>query len=108
MPAMTAAFAVLGRDQVNDASPQLTVLQRVGGSLGTAILAVVLQGKITDLGLHATPAAMAGAFADTYWWVMAITVVALVPTFVLWKVERESRRRQAEMPATGELALEAA
>jgi EmrB/QacA subfamily drug resistance transporter len=107
MPAMTAAFAVLGRDQVNDASPQLTVLQRVGGSLGTAILAVVLQGKITDLGLHPTPALVAGAFADTYWWVMGITLVALVPTFVLWKIEREARRRRPEAPAP-ELALEPA
>ena len=46
MPAMTAAFSVLTREQVNDASPQLTVLQRVGGSLGTAIIAVVLQGHV--------------------------------------------------------------
>jgi hypothetical protein len=30
MPAMTAAFSVLSPEQVNDASPQLTVLQRVG------------------------------------------------------------------------------
>ena len=34
MPAMTAAFSRPAREQVNDASPQLTVLQRVGGSLG--------------------------------------------------------------------------
>ena len=45
MPAMTAAFSVLRPEQVNDATPQLNVLQRVGGSLGTAIFAVVLQGQ---------------------------------------------------------------
>ena len=52
MPAMTAAFSVLTREQVNDASPQLTVLQRVGGSLGTAIIAVVLAGA-DQHGAHA-------------------------------------------------------
>ena len=51
MPAMTAAFSVLPREKVNDASPQLTVLQRVGGSLGTAIIAVVLEGQISN-GAH--------------------------------------------------------
>jgi EmrB/QacA subfamily drug resistance transporter len=116
MPAMTAAFSVLERDQVNDASPQLTVLQRVGGSLGTAIIAVVLQGKVTDLGRHATPATVATAFGQTFAWVMAMTVLALVPTVVLWQVERRARRvaaaaeplAAAEPAAPAELAYEAA
>jgi hypothetical protein len=115
MPAMTAAFSVLERDQVNDASPQLTVLQRVGGSLGTAIIAVVLQGKVTDLGRHATPATVATAFGQTFAWVMAMTVLALVPTVVLWQIERRARRAAEAAPAAAvepavpaELAYEAA
>jgi len=43
MPAMTAAFASLRTDQLSDATPQMNVLQRVGGAIGTAVLAVVLQ-----------------------------------------------------------------
>ena len=43
MPAMAAAFASLERSELSDATPQLNVLQRVGGSVGTAVLAVVLQ-----------------------------------------------------------------
>ena len=43
MPAMTAAFAALDRSELAHATPQLNVLQRVGGSIGTAVLAVVLQ-----------------------------------------------------------------
>ncbi len=43
MPAMAAAFAALDRSELSDATPQLNVLQRVGGSIGTAVLAVVLQ-----------------------------------------------------------------
>jgi len=80
----------------------------VGGSLGTAIIAVVLQGKITDLGAHPTPTLLAGAFGHTYWWVMGITLVALVPAFILWTIKRQSRRAPAEPAAPGELALEAA
>jgi EmrB/QacA subfamily drug resistance transporter len=96
MPAMTAAFSVLSRDQVNDASPQLTVLQRVGGSLGTAIIAVVLQGQ-TD---HATTATAAAAgFAHTYWWVMGVTLLALVPTLVLARTERRGKAQEQPAPA---------
>jgi EmrB/QacA subfamily drug resistance transporter len=43
MPAMTTAFASLRPDQLSDATPQLNVLQRIGGAIGTAVLAVVLQ-----------------------------------------------------------------
>jgi EmrB/QacA subfamily drug resistance transporter len=96
MPAFTAAFSVLEPDQVNDASPQLTVLQRVGGSLGTALIAVVLQ-KQTE---HATTVSAAAAgFANTYWVVMAMTVVALVPTVFLMRIERRTRRQDAELAA---------
>jgi EmrB/QacA subfamily drug resistance transporter len=92
MPAMTAAFSTLRHDQVNDASPQLNIIQRVGGSLGTAVIAVILQSKLVHLPPHASANATAAAFAQTYWWVLAMTVVALVPTTVLWRIERRSRR----------------
>jgi EmrB/QacA subfamily drug resistance transporter len=95
MPAMTAAFSVLSPEQVNDASPQLTVLQRVGGSLGTAIFAVVLEGQIK----HAhTAAAVAAGFGHAYWWVMGITLIALLPTLLLARIER----RRTEQPEQSE------
>src|SRR4051794_3032437 len=100
MPAMTAAYATLRPDQINDATPQLTVLQRVGGSIGTAILTVVLANGITA---H-TPVAIAASFAHTYWWVMGISVVALLPTIVLAMIERQ--HDPVAIPA--EVALEAA
>ena len=46
MPAMSAAYAVLRPEQIADATPQLTVIQRVGGSIGTAVLAVALDGSL--------------------------------------------------------------
>jgi predicted MFS family arabinose efflux permease len=106
MPAMTAAFSVLSREQVNDASPQLTVLQRVGGSLGTAIIAVVLQGHIQ----HAahTQAAVATGFASTYWWVMGVTVIALVPTLLLTRIERTARRQASPARIRADAVMEPA
>jgi EmrB/QacA subfamily drug resistance transporter len=108
MPAMTAAFAVLRRDQVNDATPQLTTLQRVGGSVGTAILSVVLQQHITSAGAHPTAGAVASAFGTTYWWVLGVTAVALVPTVVLAMVERRARREAPASAQIHELPAEAA
>jgi EmrB/QacA subfamily drug resistance transporter len=104
MPSMTAAYAVLRPDQVNDATPQMTVLQRVGGSIGTAILTVVLQSGITGLG-RPTPAGIAASFAHTYWWVLGISLVALAPTILLTAVERRTR---AAAPMPAEAILEAA
>jgi EmrB/QacA subfamily drug resistance transporter len=106
MPAMTAAFSVLSPEQVNDASPQLTVLQRVGGSLGTAIIAVVLQGHIDHV--H-TQAGLASGFGQTYWWVLGVTLMALAPTLLLTRIERRARRQQSPgLMRAGEPLLEAA
>jgi EmrB/QacA subfamily drug resistance transporter len=91
MPAMTAAFSVLSPEQVNDASPQLTVLQRVGGSLGTAIIAVVLEGQTQHV--H-TAAAAAVGFAHTYVWVMGVTLVALLPALLLARIERRAKAEE--------------
>jgi len=102
MPAMTAAFSVLSREQVNDASPQLTVLQRVGGSLGTAIIAVVLEGHISSAHTHT---ALAAGFAHTYWWVMAVTVLALLPTLLLTRIERRARIAREATPIAAEAQL---
>jgi EmrB/QacA subfamily drug resistance transporter len=106
MPAMTAAFARLDRAQVNDATPQLTVLQRVGGSMGTAILTVVLQRHLTA-GAH-TPAGAAHAFGLTYWWVLAIAAIALVPTIALMVLERRAAGVPADEHVPAALAAEAA
>src|SRR4051812_22655763 len=50
MPAMAAAFASLDRSELSHATPQMNMLQRVGGSIGTAVLAVVLQRAL--IGAH--------------------------------------------------------
>jgi EmrB/QacA subfamily drug resistance transporter len=110
MPAMTAAYTVLRRDQVADATPQLTTLQRVGGSIGTAILTVILQNHLTVAARSGSPAALADGFGTTFAWVMGITLVALLPTILLAVVEHRARAagREAALAPADELALEAA
>jgi EmrB/QacA subfamily drug resistance transporter len=97
MPAMAAAYSTLERAQVPRATPMLNVVQRVGGSLGTAILAVVLQrrlgGGLGEAG--GSPTAVAAAFAHTYWWAMAITALAVVPALVLAFAQRAHARSEA-------------
>jgi EmrB/QacA subfamily drug resistance transporter len=92
MPAMTAAFAALRPDELSDATPQLNVLQRVGGSIGTAVLAVVLQRSL--VGTHTT-AGIAGAYGVAFWWSTGMTAAAIVPCVVLLVAERNARRRKA-------------
>jgi EmrB/QacA subfamily drug resistance transporter len=105
MPSWTAAFSVLGPHQINDATPQLTVLQRVGGSIGTALLTVLLQNH---LDAARSPAAEASAFGSTYWWVMGMALAAVIPCFVLWQIERRTGADEHAALAQAELATEAA
>jgi EmrB/QacA subfamily drug resistance transporter len=85
MPAMTAAYARLQPADVAHATPQLNVLQRVGGSVGTALLTVVLQNGLAN-GTH-TAAGAAHAFGHTYLWVLGLTALATVPALLLARAE---------------------
>ena len=93
MPAMTAAFASLERYELPDATPQLNVLQRVGGSIGTAVLAVVLQRALS--GAH-TVAGAAAAYGTAFWASAALTALAIIPCIILVRAERAARRAGAE------------
>jgi MFS family permease len=118
MPAMAAAYATLQGPDVPRATSALNVMQRVGGSIGTALLAVVLQGNIKDQlagqGSSAgAPAAsgtlerlpedlrqrvaepLAAAFASTFWWAVGMSVLALVPAAILALTQRRERTREA-------------
>jgi EmrB/QacA subfamily drug resistance transporter len=92
MPAMSAAFAALKPAELSDATPQLNVIQRVGGSIGTAVLAVVLQRALAGAnGLSA----QAGAYGAAFWWTTALTAAAVVPCLVLVRAERRARVERA-------------
>ncbi len=101
-PAMAAAYQALDSSAVARATSALNSIQRVGGSIGTALIAVVLEHQITaELpksaaggGLNAvqqvSPAVrahlaplLATAFDHTVWWAVALTLLALGPALFL-------------------------
>jgi EmrB/QacA subfamily drug resistance transporter len=99
-PSMAAAFQDLEHSDIPGATSAINVVQRVAGSLGTALLAVVLQramganlsgfrGGINQATAlvrrdptHAAPA-IASAFGTTFWVAFALTAMALVPALLL-------------------------
>jgi EmrB/QacA subfamily drug resistance transporter len=99
-PSMAAAFQDLRHAEIPGATSAINVVQRVAASLGTALLAVILQraiatnvsgfhggiGQAAALARHnpqhAAPA-IAGAFGTTFWVASALTATALVPALLL-------------------------
>ena len=93
MPAMSAAFASLKRSELSHATPQLNVLQRVGGSIGTAVLAVILQRALNSA--HSLSAAAAG-YGTAFWAATGLTALAIIPCIILTRAERAARRAGAD------------
>jgi len=104
MPAMSAAFAALKPEELSHATPQLNVLQRVGGSIGIAVLAVVLQRHLIDA--HSL-AARASAYGAAFWWATGLTALAIIPSVVLTLAERKARRAGAAAAADQSAMTEA-
>jgi EmrB/QacA subfamily drug resistance transporter len=99
MPAMAAAFASLDHADLPHATPQLNVLQRIGGSIGTAVLAVVLQRALQGATTRADEAA---AYGTAFWVSAGLAAAAIVPCIILLRAERAARAAQppgAEPPA---------
>ncbi|MBD0838367.1 MDR family MFS transporter [Streptomyces sp. TRM68416] len=91
-PLTATAYRSLAKDAVPRAASGLVIVQRIGGSLGTAALAVLLQAQLgRDGGAEeASPAVLADAFAATFWWTAGLSAVALVPALFLPGRPRES------------------
>ncbi len=92
MPAMTACFTSMRPDQLSDATPQINVLMRLGGAIGTAILAVVLQRSGATA--HATPSELVGAFRSAYFAALVIVLLSLIPCIMLLRAERPRTGRE--------------
>jgi EmrB/QacA subfamily drug resistance transporter len=108
MPSMAAAYQTLSRAAVPRATTTINIIRTVGGSLGTAILSVVLERQIAaelggggaaDLGaLRGSGAAaraagpLAHAFGDTFWWAVGLTAIAILPALFLPRHPAGARR----------------
>jgi EmrB/QacA subfamily drug resistance transporter len=103
MPAMGAAYQTLAPAAVPRATTTLNILMRVGGSLGTALVAVVLQRGIA----HRVPGAagdgqgsaggagklpeqvadaLGGAFGDAFWFIIGMTAVGMAAALFLPRI----------------------
>jgi hypothetical protein len=101
MPAMSAAYQTLARPQIARATTSLNIIQRVGGSIGTAFLSVILTHQLASRlpgagsqGLGAaqklTPAQhaivaprIAEAFGHTFYYGAGAILLALIPALLL-------------------------
>lgn len=75
IPPMSVAYQDIQPAGIPHASMNTRIVQQVGASFGTAIVAVVLQSL---LAYGAT-----GAFQGAFWWAIGITIAALIPAIAL-------------------------
>ena len=83
VPAGTAAFAAVRREQLPDATTTVSIMQRVGGAVGGVLVAVTLA--------QALPRGEEYAFQTAFWWLTAMSVVAVGWTLWLWRAQRAAR-----------------
>ncbi|WP_415949180.1 MDR family MFS transporter [Streptomyces sp. KLOTTS4A1] len=70
-PVMNIVYSRIEPEHLPRASGALNLLNTVGGSVGTAALAVVLQDHLAARGPD-----ISRAFADTFWWVLGLCLLA--------------------------------
>ncbi|MEU0687568.1 MDR family MFS transporter [Streptomyces uncialis] len=70
-PVMNIVYSRIEPEHLPRASGALNLLNIVGGSVGTAALAVVLQDRLAARGTD-----ISWAFADTFWWVLGFCLLA--------------------------------
>jgi EmrB/QacA subfamily drug resistance transporter len=80
VPAMAATYLHLTHAAIPRATSALYSLQRLGGSVGTAALAVILQRRLSTA---AGDAAVTAAFGWTFRWSLAMTGLAIIPALLL-------------------------
>jgi len=80
VPAGTAAYAAVRREDLPDATTTVNILQRVGGAIGGALIAVILA--------QALPRGVESAFQLTFWWLTGASVIAVGSAAWLWLAQR--------------------
>ena len=108
-PAIAGALAVLSSAELPRATAALNAIQRTGGALGAALLAVVLEHQLalasggSSAGGRAALQGMAGAAAGTpgletafghsFRWAVGLSALAIVPAAILALAQRRDRGR---------------
>jgi EmrB/QacA subfamily drug resistance transporter len=94
MPVMVAGYIGLDKQQIPHSSVLTRTAQQIGGSFGTAILAVILEGAIA-----AHPATLADAFHVAFWWSAGFSAVAVLLSLWLPGAQRAPEASRDSAPA---------
>ena len=110
---------MLDSSQVPRATAALNTLRQIGGSIGTALLAVVLQHEATaalpsarrrrrtarpplrERARSRSASPLATAFGHTFMWAVAMSLLAMIPAVALLSAERASRLAGQVRPRRG-------
>jgi predicted cobalt transporter CbtA len=91
---MSVAYQDIQPSGIAHASMNTRIVQQVGASFGTAIVAVALQ-SLLDHGAT-------GPFHGAFWWAVGITIAALAPAIALptGRSAQDKRQAPAAQPTT--------
>jgi hypothetical protein len=87
------AYLGLDRQEIAHSSVLTRTAQQIGGSFGTAVLAVILEAAVI-----AHPGRLAAAFGVAFWWSAGFSVLAVLLS--LWLPGRPRDRERQEAAAT--------
>jgi MFS family permease len=73
IPVMAAAFLGLDKEQIAHSSVVTRMVQQIGGSFGTAVLAVILSAAVA-----AHPGNLAAGFDAAFWWSAGFSTLAVL------------------------------
>jgi EmrB/QacA subfamily drug resistance transporter len=107
VPSMAVAYQAVPRESIPQATSTINVIQRVAGSVGTALLAVVLQRQIatslpgveggigalaavSEQGRALVERVLADAFGMTFWVAFGLVAASLIPALLLPRIRRQA------------------
>jgi EmrB/QacA subfamily drug resistance transporter len=96
IPVTAVAYLGLDKQQIPHASVVTRTAQQIGGSFGTAVLAVILEN-----GVAAHHGALASAFHVAFWWSAGFSVVAVLLSLSLPGGRRAPKARPAVASRAG-------
>jgi len=95
LPVIVAAYIGLDKQQIPHSSVLTRTAQQIGGSFGTAVLAVILQAAIA-----AHPATRADAYHLAFWWSAGFSAIAVLLS--LWLPGAQRAPETGRGSATGQ------
>jgi len=121
MPIMSSALASLKHEMVARGSTLMNIVQQSAGSIGTAVMSVILTNQVlnrpaastyvgtiqTGVPVDQVPAEISGpgqasladAFGATFWVALVLIVLCLVPAFFLPRKRAADITDEADAPA---------